>query len=187
MRKMKESIFLDIDDGSTSKFLQVVLKKNDKPGEVLSYGCSVTIEGELAFAPNGRAELHADKIQIHGGCDLDDGYPFAPRKRYSTDYVRQYLHLRCRTRYFSSLLRLRDLASAAVGEHMRSRDYVAVNAPILTSNDCEGAGEVFTVTPESKQILESMKKENVPIDDAYFNGKVYLSVSGQMHLEAMAR
>lgn len=186
MRKMKENIFIDVDDGSTSHFLQVVVKKTDKP-EALNYGCSVTVEGELAISPSGRAEVHADKIEVLGGCALEDGYPFAPRKQYSDDYVRQYLHLRPRTRHFSSLLRLRDLASSAVGEHMRSRDYVMVHAPIITSNDCEGAGEVFTVKPESAQVLDSMKRVDIPIDEAYFNGKVYLSVSGQMHLETLAR
>ena len=184
---MKENIFLDIDDGSTSQYLQVVFKKLDKP-ESLSYGCSVAVEGELSIAPNGRAEIHADKVDVIGTCDLNENeYPFLPRKQYSTDYVRQYLHLRPRTRQFSSIMRLRDLASAAVGEHMRSRDYIGVHAPIFTSNDCEGAGEVFTVKPESDEVLKSMKKEDVKVDEAYFNGKVYLSVSGQFHLEICAR
>ncbi|XP_043289399.1 probable asparagine--tRNA ligase, mitochondrial isoform X2 [Venturia canescens] len=183
---MKENIFLDVDDGSSSQFLQIVMKKEDKP-EDLSFGSSVSIEGELTFAPNGRPELHAEKIQLLGKCILDEGYPFAPRIKYSIDYVRQYLHLRARTRFFSSVMRLRDLAATSLGEHMKSRNFINVHTPILTSNDCEGAGEVFNVRPESIGLLKTMRKENTNLEDAYFNGKVFLTVSAQLHLEAMAR
>lgn len=183
---MKENIFLDLDDGSSPQHLQIVIKKEDKPKD-LSFGSSVCVEGELTFAPNGRAELHAENVQLLGKCILDEGYPFAPRIKYSIDYVRQYLHLRARTRYFSSIMRLRDLATTSIGEHMRSRNFINIHTPILTSNDCEGAGEVFNVRAESKELLQKMCKENTKLEDAYFNGKVFLTVSAQLHLEAMAR
>ncbi|KAK0071140.1 hypothetical protein PV325_013462, partial [Microctonus aethiopoides] len=153
MRKMKDNVFIDINDGSTSEHLQVILKKCDKP-ENLGYGCCVSITGEITLTPNGKNEVHADDICVIGSCDLDNG--------------------------------LRDIASSAIGEYMKSHGFINIHTPILTSNDCEGAGEVFIVKPESSVVMKEMKKENQSEDEAYFNAKTYLTVSGQLHLEAMA-
>lgn len=184
---MKDNIFVDISDGSTCEMLQIVIPKSVKPGN-LSYGSSISAEGELSLAPNGRTELHAVNIHVIGSCDvLKDQYPFAPRKMYDQEYIRQYLHLRPRTRAFGSLLRLRDLATTAIGDHLRNRGFISIHTPILTSNDCEGAGEVFSVKPHSEEILRSMKKEGQSKDEIYFDATAYLTVSGQLHLEAVAR
>lgn len=182
---MKENIFLDLNDGTSSQPLQVVLKKNIKP-ENLSYGCSITVEGEISVAPNGRAELQVEKIDVIGKCDLE-GYPFLPRKQYSEDYIRQYLHLRPRTKVFSSTMRLRDLATNAIRDHFRDRGFVNIHTPIVTSNDCEGAGEVFIIQPNSKDLIKVMKTDGVDDESTYFNSKAFLTVSGQLHLEACAR
>ncbi|XP_015603422.1 probable asparagine--tRNA ligase, mitochondrial isoform X2 [Cephus cinctus] len=186
VRKMKDNIFLDINDGSCCEYLQVVVPKSNKPNN-LTYGSSVSVEGELALAPNGRTELRAESISVIGACDVTNGYPFVPRKQYSTEYVRKFLHLRPRTRGFASVLRLRDIASSAVADHFRERSFINVHTPIITSNDCEGAGEVFLVRPDSHEILTSMKKDNIPEEQSYFDTKAYLTVSGQLHLEALAR
>lgn len=184
---MKDNIFVDISDGSTCEMLQVVIPKSIKPDN-LSYGSSVDAEGELSLAPSGKTELRATNVDVIGTCSvLEDGYPFAPRKKYDQDYVRQYLHLRPRTRNFSSLLRLRALATSIIGEHMRNRGFINVHTPVLTSNDCEGAGEVFSVRPHSKEILRNMKKEGQSEDEIYFDTITYLTVSGQLHLETAAR
>jgi len=184
---MKDNVFVDISDGSTCETLQVVMPKAIRPDD-LRYGSSVSVEGELASAPNGRAELRATEVRVIGACNVsEDGYPFAPRKKYDSDYIRQYLHLRPRTRGFSSLLRLRDLATAVIADHLRDRGFISVHTPMLTSNDCEGAGEVFVVRPQSKEIVESMRKEGQPEDEIYFDATAFLTVSGQLHLEAVAR
>ncbi|XP_076236160.1 asparagine--tRNA ligase, mitochondrial [Calliopsis andreniformis] len=186
IRKMKENVFVDLSDGSTPNLLQIVIPKSTKPDD-LSYGCSIMAEGELTLAPNGRVELHANDVAVIGTCDVMDGYPFAPRKQYSEEYVRQYLHFRPRTRSFSSLLRIRDLASLAISNYFSDRGFVHVHTPILTSNDCEGAGELFMVKPDSKEILKAMKKEGMSEEETYFNTKAFLTVSGQLHLEIAAR
>lgn len=184
---MKDNIFVDISDGSTSEMLQVVIPKSLKTDQ-LTYGSSISVDGELTVAANGKTELRASNIHVIGTCDvLKDEYPFAPRKRYHQDYVRQYLHLRPRTRSFSSLLRLRDLATWSIGEHLRDRGFISVHTPILTCNDCEGAGEVFSVRPHSKEIMKSMKREDQTEDEVFFNTTTFLTVSGQLHLEAVAR
>lgn len=117
---------------------------------------------------------------------MNDNYPFLPRKNYESEYVRQFLHLRHQTRKFSSLLRVRSNAAYCFHEFFKKEDFIQVNTPILTSNDCEGAGEVFVVRPENEKVLKSMAKEKQHSDEVYFNCKAFLSVSGQLHLEALA-
>ncbi|XP_014218925.1 probable asparagine--tRNA ligase, mitochondrial [Copidosoma floridanum] len=186
VRKMKENIFLDVVDGTTCQPLQVVLKKNQKP-ENLGYGCSIAADGEISQAPNGRAELQVESLTVIGGCELE-GYPFLPRKQYSTDYIRKYLHMRPRTRKFSSILRLRDATDSIIRDHFRNRGFVHIHTPILTSNDCEGAGENFYVQPYSTELLQEMKKDRIDDErEIYFDTKAFLTVSGQLQLEACAR
>ena len=76
---MKENIFMDLTDGSTSELLQIVVKKCNQP-ENLSYGSSVSAKGELTLAPDGRMELHASDIEVIGKCIVTDGYPFYQKK-----------------------------------------------------------------------------------------------------------
>ncbi|XP_076641403.1 asparagine--tRNA ligase, mitochondrial isoform X1 [Halictus rubicundus] len=186
VRKMKDNIFVDVSDGLSPNMLQIVIPKSNKP-EKLSYGCSIAVEGELGLAPNGKVELHASNVTVIGECDVMDGYPFAPRKQYNDEYVRQYLHLRPRTKAFSSLLRLRGLISTAIRSYFEDRAFVNVHTPILTSNDCEGGGELFLVKPHSTHTLKSMKREGMTEEESYFNTKTFLTVSGQLHLEVVAR
>lgn len=185
LRKLKENTFFDVSDGSTSQKLQVCSPSLLKPDN-LTVGSSVIVKGCLDLSPKGQLELKANNIQVCGECVLDDGYPFLPRKVYSSEYVRQYMHLRPRTNKFAALLRVRNEATFAIHQHFKLEGYIHIHTPILTSNDCEGAGEVFTVRPECDKTLKDMAKPNVPLDEAYFNSKVFLTVSGQLHLEAVA-
>lgn len=187
MRKMKNNIFVDLDDGSTHRHLQVVVPKNKVP-DSLSYGCSLEAEGVLVKNPNNQLELVAESINVYGSCVVEDGYPFGARKTYHPEYVRQHLHIRPRTATFSSLLRLRDKLSCAVRSRFAEDNFIEINAPVLSSNDCEGAGEVFVVKPDSDDLIKEMisKEHQLPME-AFFNGQTYLTVSGQLHLECMAR
>lgn len=187
MRKMKENIFIDLDDGSTHHRLQVVIPKCMVPTS-LTYGCSFEAEGILVKNPSNKLELVAESINVYGPCVVQDGYPFAPRKTYHPDYVRQYLHMRPRTTTFSSLLRLRDKMSNAIRNRFSEDNFIEINVPVLSSNDCEGAGEVFAVKPENDCLIKEIVLQNhkSPME-AFFNGPTYLTVSGQLHLECMAR
>lgn len=147
-------------------------------------GASVVVNGYLGSTPQGQPELSAENIEICGPCVVTDGYPFLPRKQYPPEYIRQFLHLRPRTNKFSALLRIRSQATSAIHQHFMSEGYVNIHTPILTSNDCEGAGEIFKVLPENKKLLQNMRKADKNDDEAYFNCKSYLTVSGQLHLEA---
>ncbi|XP_057667993.1 probable asparagine--tRNA ligase, mitochondrial [Diorhabda carinulata] len=185
LRKQKDNVFLDISDGSTAKKLQIIIPNNIVPKN-LTTGASITTQGILQTSPKGQKEINANKIKIFNNCIVTDGYPFAPRKKYLPDYVRQYLHFRPRTNKFSSVLRTRSTAQLCFHDYLTNKGYINVQTPVLTSNDCEGAGEIFRVVPESQNLLKSMVKQGEPIEEAFFNKKSYLTVSGQLHLEAAA-
>ncbi|XP_023013966.2 asparagine--tRNA ligase, mitochondrial [Leptinotarsa decemlineata] len=185
LRKQKENVFIDLNDGSTGQKLQVIIPQNLFPKNV-SPGASISASGLLKSSPKGQIELNANEIKIYGECVIADGYPFSPKKWYAPEYIRQYLHLRPRINRFASLMRTRSTATFVIHEYLQSEGYINVHTPILTSNDCEGAGEIFRVIPESKDLLKSMVKEGESIDEAFFNTKTFLTVSGQLHLEAAA-
>ncbi|XP_065268278.1 asparaginyl-tRNA synthetase isoform X7 [Emys orbicularis] len=106
-------------------------------------------------------------------------FPFKPRERQPLEYSRQFPHLRCRTNTLSSLLRVRSEATAAIHSFFKDNGYVHVHTPIITSNDCEGAGELFHVRTSNK-VQEPGENSH------FFNVPAFLTVSGQLHLEVMA-
>lgn len=164
--------------------MQVVI--NGKIKSNVTVGSSVQASGILKKSPKGQSEIVADGVTVLGECDLSKGYPFAPRKQYEPDYVREYLHLRPKTRSFASVLRIRHAATLGIHNYLDKNGYFNIHTPIITSNDCEGAGETFKVLPDSEALLRLMNQPNEPKDAWYFNRKAYLTVSGQLHLEAAA-
>ncbi|XP_071951658.1 asparaginyl-tRNA synthetase-like isoform X3 [Antedon mediterranea] len=176
IRSHKGICFLDINDGSCIDSLQVVAKSDAMPDEI-TIGCSVQIEGSLvrSKSPGQSSELKADIVKVIGECNPQE-YPFKPKARYHADFLRQLPHLRSRNNIFSSLLRIRNAATIATHKFFQDRDFLNVHTPIITSNDCEGAGELFAV-----------KSANTKVEDVnFFNVPAYLTVSGQLHLECMA-
>ncbi|XP_034614974.1 probable asparagine--tRNA ligase, mitochondrial isoform X2 [Trachemys scripta elegans] len=123
-------------------------------------------------------ELKAENIRVVGPCDTLT-FPFKPRERQPLEYSRQFPHLRCRTNTLSSLLRVRSEATAAIHSFFKDNGYVHVHTPIITSNDCEGAGELFHVRTSNK-VQEPGENSH------FFNVPAFLTVSGQLHLEVMA-
>ncbi|KAK4887586.1 hypothetical protein RN001_003857 [Aquatica leii] len=184
LRKMKETAFLDINDGSCRQNLQVVLPIEQL--KLLSTGSSVIAKGTLTKTPRGQLELNSHLVEVYGDSNLNDGYPFAPKKTYSPVYLRQCLQFRLRDTKFASFLRVRDAAFLAVHNYFCKNGYINVHTPILTSNDCEGAGEIFSVVPDNKNMLKRMNTDHIADDETYFDSKVFLTVSGQLHLEAAA-
>ncbi|CAG4960533.1 unnamed protein product [Colias eurytheme] len=186
LRIQKEHIFADVNDGSCAKKLQIVIPKNLKTDD-LTYGSAVHITGKLDTSPRGQLELRAEHIKVYGKCVVLDGYPFNPRTAHPPEYVRQFLHLRSRTNYISAMLRVRHSVTKHIHDFFCSRNYLNVNTPILTSNDCEGAGETFKVLPDSADTIKAMMQEGRTPDTVYFGTKSFLTVSGQLHLEAVCR
>ncbi|XP_068623134.1 asparaginyl-tRNA synthetase [Battus philenor] len=186
LRVQKEHIFADVSDGSCAKKLQIVIPKHLK-AEGLTYGSSVRILGKLSKSPRGQLELTAENVDVLGDCVVLDGYPFNPRTAHPPDYIRQYLHLRSRTNYISAILRIRNAVTKHIHSYFENQNYLLIHTPILTSNDCEGAGEVFKVLPDNKDTIKAMMQQDKQADNVYFGSKTFLTVSGQLHLEAMCR
>ncbi|NXC62133.1 SYNM protein, partial [Aleadryas rufinucha] len=178
VRSQKEVLFLHINDGSSLESLQVVadpsLEKRD-----LTFGSAVEVQGKLVKSPHRmqNMELQAETIRVVGPCDIWS-FPLKMKERHPLEYVRQFPHLRCRNNTLSALLRIRSEATAGIHSFFQDNGYVHIHTPIITSNDCEGAGELF-------QIGVSWAKESA-VNSHFFNVPAFLTVSGQLHLEVMA-
>ena len=149
IRDMKNFGFLELNDGSSFKGVQVVLEREKVANydEIVrqNVGAAFIAEGTLLLTPNAPQpfELKAETVTVEGVSSPD--YPLQ-KKRHSVEYLRTIQHLRPRTNLFSAAFRVRSVAAAAVHEFFQSRGFVYVNTPIITGSDCEGAGEMFQVT-----------------------------------------
>ncbi|NWY94708.1 SYNM protein, partial [Loxia curvirostra] len=177
VRSQKEVLFLHINDGSSLESLQVVadpsLEKRD-----LTFGSAVEVQGKLVKSPHKmqNMELQAETIHVVGPCDIWS-FPLKMKEKHPLEYVRQFPHLRCRNNTLGALLRIRSEATAGIHSFFQDNGYVHIHTPIITSNDCEGAGELFQIEVKAK---ESVEKSH------FFNVPAFLTVSGQLHLEVMA-
>ncbi|ORY15801.1 mitochondrial carrier domain-containing protein [Clohesyomyces aquaticus] len=186
VRKQKRVAFAAISDGSSLKTVQAVLSPEQADG--LSTGAAVAITGRWKASP-GRAqvrELHAESVRILG---QNDAATCPLQKKYQTaEFLRSIPHLRSRLPSNSLLLRLRSQVTAQFTNYFFTRDFVQAHPPIITSSDCEGAGEVFTLSPATSTSLP-LQGPNQPqeLEDLFFQSPKYLTVSSQLHLEALAQ
>lgn len=183
---MKGQIFIDVNDGSTHKQLQVVIPKKAVPSG-LDTGASIQVHGKLVETHTGQLEIQSDKVNVFGSGSTEEGYPFKPRIKYTQDEYREHLHFRPRSRTFGSVLRLRSKMAQSVHDFFRRENFCHIHTPILTSNDCEGAGEIFQTYPLSESLIAEMRKEDKTEKEAFFDANTFLTVSGQLHLETAAR
>lgn len=104
------------------------------------------VQGQRVKSPSKRqnVELKAEKIEVVGNCDIK-AFPLKYKERHPLEYLRQYPYLRCRTNVLGSILRVRSEATAAVHSFFKDSGFVHIHTPVITSNDCEGAGELFQV------------------------------------------
>jgi len=185
-RKQKLNTFLDLNDGTTSEKLQVVAPSNIIPND-LSFHSAAVVEGELKKSshPAQEFELIATSVKCQQTCQVEK-YPIQPRKHFTQDFLRKFPSFKAKTNSVASLLRIRNCMSQAVHGYFQSNDFIQIQTPLLTANDCEGAGEVFVVRPASDETCNVMKKlPEMDNTEAYFDRKVFLTVSGQLHLEAV--
>uniref|UniRef100_M4AM01 asparagine--tRNA ligase n=1 Tax=Xiphophorus maculatus TaxID=8083 RepID=M4AM01_XIPMA len=177
VRPQKNNIFLHVNDGSSLQSLQIVAdaKLNDP---LLTFGSAVEVSGILKKSLHQKqpVELEAEQIRVVGECNPVN-FPFKIKERHSLEYIRQLPHLRCRTNAFSSLLRIRSEATAAIHSYFKNNGFVQIHTPIITSNDCEGAGELFQLEPSGPAFVD---------EDNFFSVPAFLTVSGQLHLEVMS-
>lgn len=184
VRSMKELLFCDINDGTTGENLQLVCNKSEK--SKLGYGSSIEASGRLSQTPKGQLELKVENVKVIGECPAEN-YPYVARTSYSPEYIRENLHFRSRISAFNAMVRCRHELTNITNNYLHREGFIQIHTPILSSNDCEGAGEVFTVRPDSEPLLKVMRKsEKAKSDEVFFDRKVFLTVSGQLHLEAMS-
>ena len=191
-RGSKKVNFIELNDGSTVKNLQVVadgaLENFEDVGK-LSTGCSIAVLGRLVQSPGkGQAlELQASEVLIYGWSDPEQ-YPLQ-KKGHSIEFLRQIAHLRPRTNTFSCVFRIRNALAYAIHRFFQERGFVYVHTPIITTSDCEGAGEMFQVTTlDLGRGPRSEPGENQPVDFSrdFFGKPAYLTVSGQLEGELFA-
>ncbi len=181
--------FVELNDGSCLANLQIVIDSNVAGDEAtikhVTTGTSVAVSGELKDSPGKgqRLELHAQSLKVLGLAD-PDSYPLQ-KKRHSFEFLRDIAHLRPRTNTFGAIARVRNAVCAAIHNYFQSRGFLYIQTPIITTNDCEGAGELFQVTTLDLVRLAQLETE-IDYAQDFFGKPASLTVSGQLEAEIFA-
>ena len=181
--------FLEINDGSCLQNLQVIADHNidgfDSTSGKLHTGSCAGFIGNLVQSPGKgqNVELQAKSIEIYGGADPEH-YPLQ-KKHHSFEFLREIAHLRPRTNIFGAVMRVRNRLSYSIHNFFQDRGFVYLHTPIITTNDCEGAGEMFQVTTLNPA-LPPMTDGKVDYSQDFFGEKTSLTVSGQLEGEVYA-
>ena len=189
LRDSKAIGFMEINDGSCFKSLQVVFEsakvENYKDIVKLNVGAAVRVTGTFILTPqaNQPFELNASSVEVEGQSTPD--YPLQ-KKRHTLEYMRTIAHLRPRANIYSAAFRVRSTAAYAIHKFFNERGFIYAHTPLISCSDCEGAGEMFKVT--TLDIANPPKNEDGTVDfkQDFFEKPAYLTVSGQLEGEAMA-
>ncbi|MEG1989307.1 MAG: amino acid--tRNA ligase-related protein, partial [Oscillibacter sp.] len=189
IRDLKTFGFIELNDGSCFKNLQVVMDAaavaNYKEIAGQNVGAALVVTGTVALTPDAKQplELKASAIAVEGVSSPD--YPLQ-KKRHSVEFLRTMQHLRPRTNLFSATFRVRSVAAYAIHEFFQQRGYVYVHTPLITASDCEGAGEMFRVTTLDPKNPPLTDDGAVDFTQDFFGKPANLTVSGQLNAENFA-
>ena len=189
IRDMKNFGFVELNDGSCFKNLQVVMEREklDNYADIAAQnvGAALIVTGTVELTPNAKQplELKAAKIEVEGVSTPD--YPLQ-KKRHSVEYLRTIQHLRPRTNLFSAVFRVRSVAAYAIHTFFQERGFVYIHTPIITGSDCEGAGEMFEVTTLDMSNPPRLPDGSVDWSQDFFGKRANLTVSGQLNAENFA-
>ena len=189
IRDSKALGFVDLNDGSCFKGLQVVLEEqnltNFKDIVKLNVGAAVSVTGTIILTPEMKQpfEMHAQQVEVEGASTPD--YPLQ-KKRHSVEFLRSIAHLRPRTNLFSAAFRVRSAAAFAIHQFFHENGFVYVHTPIVTGSDCEGAGEMFTITTLDMDNVPKTEDGKADFAGDFFGKHTSLTVSGQLEAECMA-
>ncbi len=181
--------FVNVTDGSCQDPIQVVA-----PAALANYqteilrlvaGCSVVVRGTLVKSQGkGQSyEVQADEIVVVGFVDDPETYPIQP-KQHTLEFLREVAHLRPRTNTFGAVARVRHSAAMAVHRFFTEEGFFWVNTPIITASDAEGAGQMFRVSTLDLANLPRDDKGKIDWHQDFFGKETYLTVSGQLNVEA---
>ncbi len=181
--------FIALNDGSSLDSLQVVVGADHPQYQAeilhLTSGCAIAVAGELV-ASQGKGqsvELKAASVDVLGWVQDPDSYP-VPAKRHTFEYLREVAHLRPRTNTFNALTRVRHALARGIHEYLDTRGFYWVNTPIITTSDCEGAGELFRVSTLDLANLPRDEDKSIDFGQDFFGREAYLTVSGQLNIES---
>jgi asparaginyl-tRNA synthetase len=181
--------FLELNDGSSLGNIQVIaqatLPNYESEVKHLGPGYSVTVEGRVQASPGkGQStEVQATRIVVHGPADAEN-YPLQ-KKQHSFEFLRTIAHLRPRTNTFGAIARARNCVCRSIHNFFQEEGFLYIHTPIITTSDCEGAGQMFRVTtldPANPPMLE----EEIDYTKDFFGRQAYLTVSGQLDAESLA-
>ncbi len=185
-RVSKNIAFIEINDGSTLKNLQlVILNPAEYPLAEINRGASIKVEGYIDKV-EGReqdVEMKAEEIEIIGEAPEDF---ILQKKRHSFEFLREIAHLRARTNTFGVVNRFRSKMSYAIHNYFYNKDFKYIHTPIITSGDAEGAGEIFKVTTLDFDNLPRTEKGEIDYSKDFFAKETGLTVSGQLEAELLA-
>ncbi|MDR0426366.1 MAG: asparagine--tRNA ligase [Clostridiales bacterium] len=183
-RDSKNMLFIEINDGTSLKHLQLVIDKDGLPDAALcaKLGCSVTARGDAVAARDGQGvELNVRELTLIGDCPPE--YPLQ-KKRHTLEFLRAMPHLRLRSNTFNAVFRLRSALSAAIHGFFQENGFLYVHTPLITGSDCEGAGEMFRVT--THPFSHGFETQAAYDAADFFGQSAGLSVSGQLEGETAA-
>jgi len=187
-RSSKDFGFIELNDGSFFKGLQIVFSSNLSNFveiEKISLGSSLEIEGELVESPaSGQVfELKASRIKILQRAN--DDYPLQ-KKKHSFEFLREISHLRSRSNTFSAVFRLRSALSYAIHKFFQEEGFNYIHTPVISASDAEGAGEVFSLTMfDLEKEIPKNKEGHIDYSQDFFGKKAGLTVSGQLEAETL--
>jgi asparaginyl-tRNA synthetase len=182
--------FVEVNDGSCLANLQIIADQNlenyESQVKKLGTGCSVVVRGELKESPaQGQpVEVVAAAVEVVGWAD-PERYPLQ-KKRHSFEFLREISHLRPRTNALGGVARVRSRLSQAVHAFFQQRGFFHVHTPVITTSDCEGAGEMFQVVTE-QELIDLSAKKTVDQSKTFFGKRAGLTVSGQLQAEVYAQ
>ena len=187
-RDSKAFGFVVINDGTFFEPLQVVYHDTmPNFAEIckINIGAALIVKGTLVPTPEAKQpfEIQATEIAVEG--DSTPDYPLQ-KKRHTMEYLRTITHLRPRTNTFEAVFRVRSLIAYAIHKFFQERDFVYVHTPLITGSDCEGAGEMFTVTTLDLANIPMTEDGKVDYSKDFFNKNTNLTVSGQLNGETYA-
>ena len=189
IRDMKTFGFIELNDGSCFRNLQVVMSTDElhnyKEIAGQNVGAALIVRGTVVLTPEAKQplELRAAEIAVEGRSTPD--YPLQ-KKRHSVEFLRTIQHLRPRTNLFSATFRVRSVAAYAIHKFFQERGFVYAQTPIITASDCEGAGEMFQVTTLDLNNVPKTEDGQVDYSQDFFGKKTSLTVSGQLNAENFA-
>ena len=189
IRDMKSFAFIELNDGSCFKNLQIVMDAgeldNFKEIAAQNVGAALVVVGKVVLTAGAKQplELRASSITVEGPSAPD--YPLQ-KKRHSVEFLRTIQHLRPRTNLFSAVFRVRSVAAYAIHRFFQDRGFVYVHTPLITGSDCEGAGEMFQVTTLDLQNVPLTEDGQVDYSKDFFGKRTSLTVSGQLNCENFA-